>query len=299
MSEPNEDIDIVIEPDASPPETEVKVAADTKPAEAPAPESGLETLKAQRDAEAAARQAAERRAAQADTAAINARAEAQDANLHLVTNALERVKVEQGARKAKLRDAMAAGDFDLAADIQEEMANGAAALMELNRGKAEMDRAAEEAKTVPPPRAAASEDPTEALAQQMAPRSAAWVRAHPEFTRDQKKYQRMLAAHNLAVTEDIVPETDEYFAHIERTLGLGAAAGEAATSAAATPVGGRSTAPPAAPPSRSGDAQERRPNVVRLTGAEREMAAAMGMTDEAYARNKLALVNEGKIATTH
>jgi phage I-like protein len=35
--------------------------------------------------------------------------------------------------------------------------------------------------------------------------------------------------------------------------------------------------------------------VVRLSKDEREMAQMMGMTDQEYAKNKLALVKEGKL----
>ena len=54
-------------------------------------------------------------------------------------------------------------------------------------------------------------------------------------------------------------------------------------------------APAAAPVSRSGTASGTRPNVVRLSSEEREMASMMGMSPEDYARNKIALKREGKL----
>jgi phage I-like protein len=57
----------------------------------------------------------------------------------------------------------------------------------------------------------------------------------------------------------------------------------------------RRSAPPSAPVSRSGSAPGSRPNVVRLSNAEREMANMMGMTDMEYAKNKQALQKEGKL----
>ena len=56
----------------------------------------------------------------------------------------------------------------------------------------------------------------------------------------------------------------------------------------------RRTAPPAAPVSRSA-APGTRPNVIRLTLEEREMAKAMKMTEKEYAENKVALQREGKL----
>jgi len=64
---------------------------------------------------------------------------------------------------------------------------------------------------------------------------------------------------------------------------------------AAQPV--KRAAPAAAPVSRAGNGGNgSRPNVVKLTPAEVEMAGAMGMTPEEYARNKVALKKEGKLS---
>jgi hypothetical protein len=47
--------------------------------------------------------------------------------------------------------------------------------------------------------------------------------------------------------------------------------------------------------SRSGNGTGKRSNVVTLSAMEVEMAESMSMTPEEYARNKLALVREGKL----
>ena len=58
----------------------------------------------------------------------------------------------------------------------------------------------------------------------------------------------------------------------------------------------RPRTPPAAPVSRSGgNGNGSRSNVVTLSAAEVEAAEACGQTPEEYARNKLALMREGKI----
>ena len=49
----------------------------------------------------------------------------------------------------------------------------------------------------------------------MTPKSAAWLRAHPECVTDPKMNARMLAAHNLALADDIPVESQEYFDRIE------------------------------------------------------------------------------------
>ncbi len=109
----------------------------------------------------------------------------------------------------------------------------------------------------------------------------------------------MIAAHNLAETDGKQIDSDDYFSSIESTLGLRQPQTEVVhvddpSAAAAQPV--RRQAPPAAPVSRpSGAPANPRPNTVGLSPEEVEMARAMDMTPEAYARQKLALQREGKL----
>jgi hypothetical protein len=112
--------------------------------------------------------------------------------------------------------------------------------------------------------------------------------------------QKMVAAHNFVTADGVAPDSDEYFESVERVLGMqsasniSTAAAETPMSAAAAPAQRRSS-PAAAPVSRSGNAGSSRPNVVRLSAAEREMAANMKQTPEEYAKNKLALIKAGKM----
>jgi len=150
------------------------------------------------------------------------------------------------------------------------------------------------------PQPISAHDPVETLASQLSPRSAAWVRSHPEFARNERLTQKMIAAHNFVTADGMQPDTDEYFETVERLLGVRAPtasveAAEAPMSAAAAPAQRRSS-PAAAPVSRSGTGTGGGgPNVVRLSADEREMAKMMNMTAEEYARNKLALIKDGKL----
>jgi hypothetical protein len=69
----------------------------------------------------------------------------------------------------------------------------------------------------------AQQDPVEAFASNMTPKSAAWIRAHPEAITDKKKNARMLAAHNDAVADDVEIESPEYFRRVEAAINKGAA----------------------------------------------------------------------------
>lgn len=253
-------------------------------------DNSLETLKEQLERERQARAEAERRANEAAQTAYQAQAEVQDSNLHLVTNAIETVSQTQSILKANYRDAMSAGDYDTAAEIQAEMSSNAAKLLQLEQGKQALENAPRS--EAPRPYTA---DPVEALASQLSPRSADWVRRHPEYATDPRLYNKMLAAHNLAVADGIDPDTEDYFSSIEDTLRIRSRNDyEDASAAAAKPLQRRS-APPAAPVSRSGTGTGTRPNRVTLTAEEREMASMMGMTPEEYGRNKLALKKEGRM----
>jgi hypothetical protein len=108
----------------------------------------------------------------------------------------------------------------------------------------------------------------------------------------------MLAAHNLVTADGIAPDTDEYFDSVESILRVRRSEpvhqADDPMADAAKPTQ-RRTPPPSAPVSRSSGGPGSRPNTVRLTSQEREMASMMGMTVEEYAKNKLALQKEGKL----
>ena len=259
-------------------------------------EDGIEELKRRLEEEKKAREEAETRAQEAYKAAqdaaqrereareraTKASTEVEDVNLTLVKNAIDSVKRDQEIYKANYRAAMASGDFDAAADAQEGMSMAAAKLLQLENGKTALENSKSQPRE---PERAAITDPVEALASQLSPRSAAWVRRNPQFARDERLYRRMIAAHEIATGDGLEPDSDDYFAAIETTLRL-----RQAPTAPAVPVPERQVAPPAAPVNR-----DTRSNTVRLSAEEREMAQMMGMTDKEYAQNKQALIKEGRV----
>lgn len=300
MSETEKEIEIdfdAVEKAAKEPEIKIEEPKEEAPAEI-SPEDGIETLKKRFEEERLARIEAERRADAASRAANEARGQVDEGNLQLVTSAIDTLKRETDILKANLRAAMATGDYSAAADAQEAMADAKAKLLQLENGRAALQEQAKNPRIHP--QQIPAYDPVETLASQLSPRSAAWVRAHPEFARNERLTQKMVAAHNLVTADGVQPDTDEYFETVERILGVQApaasvAAAEAPMSAAAAPAQRRSS-PAAAPVSRSGTGTGGgSPNVVRLSADEREMAKMMGMTAEEYARNKLALIKDGKL----
>jgi len=296
MSTKDEDqIEIEIDDAASPVTDEVKVEVvpDSTKKRVVEPDDGLEALKVALQQEKAARLAAEQRAQDAAQFAYSAQNEAHDSNLSLVSNAIATVGQTNEILKANYREAMSVGDYDRASDIQVEMASNQAKLLQLEQGKQALEN--QSRPQAPQPY---QSDPVEALASQLSPRSANWLRAHPEFATDQRLYQKMLAAHNLAVADGHRVDSDDYFAEIEGTLRINRpepAEDHSDPTQQAAQVTQRRSAPPAAPVSRSGTAPGTRPNTVRLTAQQIEMAELMGMTPQQYAKNLLALQKEGKL----
>jgi len=274
------------------PEDDIIVEKSEEKAPSDPVEDTLEALKEQLEAERKARQEAQRRASEAELSAYAAQGEVQDTSLHLVSNAIDTVRQNNDILKSNYREAMSAGDYDSAADIQAEMSANAAKLLQLEQGK----QALETQPRQPAPQPYV-DDPVEALASQLSPRSADWVRRNPQFATDPRLYQKMIAAHNLAMADEIPADSDDYFSAIEDTLRIRRQDNSRdydAMADAAKPTQRRS-APPAAPVSRSGGGTGSKPNRVTLTAAERDIASMMGMTPEEYGRNKLTLQKEGKM----
>jgi len=271
---------------------DVEVVKDDDESDIIAPEDGIQELKSRLEAERQARFEAEKQARIAQQYAVNAANETQDTNYHLVVNAIETVKRNSEILRHGYSEAMAVGDYEKAAEIQEGMSVNANRLMELERGRQAMENAPRQ--QYEPPM-----DPVESLASQLSPRSAEWVRKNPQCAEDPRLFQKMVAAHNLAVADGYSPDTDDYFHKIEDTMGLGKRItvqedDDEPMSAAAKPTQRRS-APPAAPVSRSGSGGGSRPNVVRLSREEAETARDLGMTEQEYAKNKMLLRKEGRL----
>ena len=256
-------------------------------------EEGVDDLKQRLAAAEARAKAAEEAKHKAELDAHAARGTVQETNLQLVSNAIDTLRQSNEIAKANYKAAMSAGDYDAAATYQEEMSGHAAKLLQLEQGKQVL-----ESTPLPVAPVQRPTDPVEAFAAQLSPRSAEWVRRHPQFVTDPRLNQKMIAAHNLAMADGIEADSDEYFSTIEGILRIqprqSSAQAESPMSEASSGTS-RQSAPPAAPVTRSGTATGTRSNVVRLTADQREMAQMMGMTDAEYAKNLVDLKKQGRI----
>jgi hypothetical protein len=238
-----------------------------------------EERKARMDAEAFARNAGEQ--------ARMAHNEASDSNLHLVSGAIDSVRRDQEILKANLRDAMAIGDYDKAADLQEQMASNITNLRQLERGFEEMKQ-----QSRVQPQASQPRDLTvDTLIEQVTPRSAEWLQRNREHLPDQRSIRVMARAHDDAVDFGIAPESDAYFQFVENRLGISSKRNSIpevdAVMSDASQSKQRRSSPPSAPVSRNPIDSPQRPGVIRLTPAEVEAAKISGITPLEYHENKM------------
>lgn len=250
--------------------------------------------------------AAERRATAAEHDARSARAaagqagdEVRQGHLNIVNAGIENLKSQKLQLRQMYAAAAAEGDHDKMADIQDQMTEASTKLLALENGKLNLE-------TAPAPRPQPTGDLVEDMARSLTPESGAWVRAHPEYARDQRKTVAMIAAHNLAISaHDLKPDTPEYFAFVERTLGIGhsdaapvrttpAPAPAARTTTTPEPLSAAAkpaTQPSPAAPSRSGAGAQR----MKLTPQQVEAAKISGITPQEYAKNLLEERKKGNV----
>lgn len=283
------DIEVSLEPVEKTPEAEVTIdkAAPNMPVD---PDESIEDLR-QRLADAEqARREADQRAAEAARQVAAARGEVDNSNLQLVNSAIDQLTAQKEQLKVNYAAALAAQDYDTAAEINAALSENTQRLILLENGKTSLENQ--------PKRAPEISEPVERMASSLSPRSAEWIRRNPDFARDPRLTRRMIAAHNLAETEGLVADTDAYFEHIENTLKIGRrpttqVEPDADTySAASAPTQRRNGPPPAAAPVSRNNGATRR---YRLTPEEADAARASGLSNEEYALNKETLKKQGRL----
>jgi hypothetical protein len=140
------------------------------------------------------------------TAAAQYKAEGEH---HRVVSALTKAGMEANQAAAEYRSALEAGDIDTQAAATARLAEIEARRVRL----LEHEQALHNTPVVPA-------DPVEAACAGRTAATANWLRAHPEHVRDPKKLAKLQSAHFDAEAEGLVPDTSEYFQHIERRVGI-------------------------------------------------------------------------------
>ncbi len=161
--------------------------------------------------------ASEREKAQLRAEAETAKKQVANSHVDVVTTALNSAKADAEQAKRDIRTAKDAGDIDAEIDAQDRLAQARADERRLDEAKSDL-----EARAKAPPRreAPAPTDPVEAYVKNMTAPSANWVRAHPEFVNSPRGQHKLTAADADAQGEGFAPDTPEYFAHVEKFLGI-------------------------------------------------------------------------------
>ena len=294
----DEEVEVALDTPENQPELELEITEKPELVEDKVSDNdrAIADLKKQLEAERTARYEAENRARQSNNTAAKAETDVHQANLHLVNGAIESMSRETEILKANYANAMANGDHEQAANINYAMSETASKLNQLRLGKESLE-------SQTPQRVQPMErrmDPVEEFASQLSPRSADWVRAHPQCVTDTRLMQKMIAAHNIATADGITVDSDEYFEFVEDTLKMNPRRAEQVQdaepvmSAASSPTQRRAS-PAATPVSRSGNGTGTPTNRATLTREQADMAKMTGMTPAEYHKNMMDLKKEGKM----
>jgi hypothetical protein len=273
-------------------------------------EVALKNLKAQYEyqkqlaaAEREARLRAEQYAQQQLQQVHSAQNEVQDSNLRVITNAIASTEQQAAVAEQSLADALAAGDYAAAAKAQRALAQAEAHLLQLENGKARLEESLNqtqegrvEAPQIPNFAPQVPKDPVEIYAERLTPKSASWLRSHPEVV---DRIPRLTRAHEDALEDGLVAESPEYFSFIEQRLGIAQEAPKAEVRAP-TPKKSVMSAPVSGTTAIS--ATPRQSNSMVLSSDEVEMAIlaspdlSRDKAIEEYARNKAYLIKSGKLS---
>lgn len=231
MADEEQEVVVTIESEAS-----EAASIEKKEAAAATPPDAVKELKAQYDELEAkaerdrkAREDAERRAADSarDAArlrqeATTARSQVADSQLDTIKTALAAAKSEVDTAKRDIKLAGESGDYGALAEAQERLSTAAAQALRYDEAQADLEANKKVAPKADAPIEAprGPTDPVDAYVQGRKPQTAQWLRSHPEYVTEPRKNLKLNAAHTDALAEGIEPDTDPYFEHVEKFLGL-------------------------------------------------------------------------------
>ena len=275
------DDDLIVEVEAPAPVAaeatpEPKPEATPKPApKAVAPDpvvdlkAQLETMRADKTAEATARQRAEADAAAARAEAATAKSAVVDSNISAVDSAIAAAQAEADGFARDQEAALAAGKFADAALAARKAARAEARIESLEQGKVNLT--ARKAEAPKQPAQSVEQSAFDKAIANSPPRSQAWLRSHPDYVTNTTLNNKANAAHYSAVSTGLQPDTDEYFDYVERQLGLKAEPAAAEVKPKPTP---RAAALPGAPVSRDGGPSSGQLSATSVTLTPGEQARA-------------------------
>jgi hypothetical protein len=252
---------------------------------------GAAELRAQLNAQRAATLQAQQVAAEAAQRAQFAEQQMRGSTVTAIDSALEAAQHQAANLKAEFQAALDAADHRAAAEAQEKLSDARHNLLRLQEQRAYVDAEMRRPRQQPQPQQQQQpvgvEDIARDLSQTGFPRSADWLRAHPEWASRPDLLKRVSSADNhLVDNRGFVRESDEYFAALEQELGMNQRARRAPAAAAAPTSSSVSL--------RTGQPMMR--SHVPLTPEQRAAAIEMhGMSEKEFAQEFEKARVEGKL----
>lgn len=264
------------------------------------------------------RDAALRRAHEAEDLVRSVSEESEEREIEVLTTSIDATNREIVGLEKELQTAYESGEFATAASTQTKLSKATAALDRLESAKSQAE--SDKARPKPKPTTEGSVRPTgqaNAAEQYITQggftlEAQSWLRSHPEclpvqYGGQSSSNAKMMQGHYAALASNIQPNTPDYFKVIEEHTGHRQVEGAARTQSPQDPAP-RPVAPkprmPSAPPSREvpgGSQSPRNVREVRLTKDQQEMArlsfpnVPKEQAYASYARNLVELEAEGKI----
>jgi hypothetical protein len=196
---------------------------------------------------------------------------------------------------------MSDGDFKTAAEINKKIGRVGGQLAISEREKLALQQQREQQtrqprqqqrRQQPPPRQQPT-DPIERAIQGRTEPTKKFLREHPELIRGDGTLKGIaVQAHERALDEGHVVDSEAYFRHIEQTLGAGKAPNMASENGAAPRAPGYA-APVTRGPAPGSD--NLAPGTFRMTPKMRRLAEEQGVTPQEWATNYIKLLKEGRI----
>jgi hypothetical protein len=281
---------------------EGEAGVETAAAAAPQVDEGVQSLQQQLDEEKRRREAAEREAETLRTERGKDQKVLTDSRLLVIDSTIQSHEQKKIDIKRRIAEAKEAGDYAAETEAMDELSVVNIDLKQAKLGKDRLEQQIEEGKNAPQ----TDDEKFEAwtAANNIHPKSKAWLREHMEYLQDDVKNAELTLADRKARKAGHAPNTPGYFEAIETELGL--RGGQEQVEEQVEETTERTTAAPAAPVSRSpslrnGGAESPIPGIiVRGPGkytvtndangrAVREAAEMSGMTVGAYVEEAMKL----------
>lgn len=237
---------------------------------------------------------AQRRAKQYEEEIAKARGEATASQMDSVLNALAAAQAESDAAQRDYEAALGNQDAKAQSDAQRRLSRAEARIVQYEDSKAVLeDRAkrVEEAAKKQPERGAQG-DPFEAAIAPLPDGAKNWLRAHPEFMRDQRKNRKLASLDDDLLEEGHTRGSPEYIQELEVRLGMKQKPTKREDDDVDEPEPRKERVVTSAPVSReSPSLRDGRPTTTRitLTPEQREAARNSGISEIEYAKQLIRL----------